>query len=229
MCSRKLRQDTTFIAALVKPSWTSRVGQALMQSLRGQLPEESGPTKVVKIIGAAIPKQRGAFIPTERWLAKTFTAVLDNPTANPKVQRRCRGWSCEDMVSLRQLFAEIGIPARGKEPHEALTAMLTKVFAFVLHEEAPVHLRDELQRIEHTMHTTAERPRFVFIVGDQTGLTREQVEYLVEEFGVTPVTVGTTPMLTSHCIVVLHHLLDEIWTAELAVAGEVDVDKKECD
>ena len=214
MCSRKLRQDTAFLAALVKPSWTSRVGQALMRSLEGQPPETASPTKVVKITGAAIPKKRGAFIPTERWLAKTFTYVLDDATSTPKVQQRCTGWTCEEVASLRDLLSRMGVPPKGHSA--APPESLANVAAFVLFEGASAHFRDELAKIESSDSTP---PRIVLIVGDQTGLTQEQVEYMSTEFGIVPVTLGVTPLLTSHCIVVLHHLMDEFWPAQLAVAG----------
>ena len=121
------------------------------------------------------------------------------------------------MSSLRRLLSDLGIEAKAKEqPGEAAhAASSTKVCAVVLHEEADVHIRDELERAKF-----AGASRIILIVGDQTGLTREQVEYLAAQFGVVPVTLGATPLLTSHCIVILNHFLDELWPAQLAVAGE---------
>ena len=121
------------------------------------------------------------------------------------------------MSSLRKLLSDLGIEAKAKEqPAEgAHTPSSAKVCAVVLHEEADMHIRDELARKK-----LEGASRIVLIVGDQTGLTREQVEYLATEFGVMPVTVGATPLLTSHCIVILNHFLDELWPAQLAVAGE---------
>ena len=60
-----------------------------------------------------------------------------------------------------------------------------------------------------TTERAQQAKQVVFIVGDNVGLMADEDE-AATAMGAVRVTLGTVPMLTSHCIVVVHHLLDQI-------------------
>lgn len=209
MCSRAVRKDTTLLAMLAKPSWTNRAGWALLDSMKGTMPSSARPPKIVRIVGADIPKKRCAFVPTESWIAKRLSLVLDPSEKDEKVKENCRGWSAFEVESLRNLLIQLGLKPREQINNLPRRQAIGAPRVYVLHEDATTLMRDELQRI-------ADKPdKLIFIVGDHRGLGPYHVNYLVEEFGALPVRVGTTGLLTSHCVTVLQHLVDERWPASV--------------
>ncbi len=66
-------------------------------------------------------------------------------------------------------------------------------------------LDEEGEPFEHVR--MGEKP--FFFLGDNMDLEEEEKE-LLEEYGATPISLGSTPYLSSHCITVLNWLMDRI-------------------
>merc|ERR1712232_32496 len=103
--------------------------------------------------------------------------------------------------SLRELFTDLG--SHSSECQSSPDQVCPQRI-FVLQEDAPALLRDELARLDGS-------ELLVFIIGDNMGLRPYQVNHLSEIFGATVVELGSTPLFTSHCISIVQHLVDERW------------------
>lgn len=212
MCSRRVRRDTTFVAALAKPAWTTRVGKAILESLDGALSPEAEPTGLVKVSGA----QLEMLCPDEQWVGATLAqlvsangrreAAADDAADDAAVgkhslrgglrEERVAGWCFGEVASLRQLMEDLIAPA----------PKATRIF--VLREDGEQSARVALQEA----HAEGAE-RLVFVLGDHVGLRPAACGRLVDDYGARAVTLGETPLLTSHCITVLQHLADSQWPA----------------
>lgn len=208
---RRLRRDTTFIGALAKPSWTTRIGQAMLDSLDGMLPAEAGPTGVLTVRGAELDMLSS----DEQYVGLMLAQVLADcgsagkpSMAAKKELGQLQGWSHHKVASLRELLE--GVLGEGPSaalpppsPPRGTTRLL------VLREDAPRSARSELE-----LARADGVDRLVFVLGDHVGLRPIALGRLVTEFGGRAVTLGETHLLTSQCISVLQFLVDSTWSAK---------------
>jgi len=209
LCSRCIRRDSTFVAALAKPSWTTRVGQALLRSLDGTLPEEAGPTGVLRVSGPEVQR----LSPDEQRVGMTLAQVFAAQGARTAARAAAAGasghagWCRGEVPSLRRLLWDLlaSGPA-GQQASPALVPPHPAVRLLVLREDAQRHVRDEL-----VVAKAEGIERLVFVLGDHVGLRPMASGRLITDFGGRAVSLGHTSLLTSHCITVLQFLVDRHW------------------
>lgn len=228
LCSRRLRRDTSFIAALAKPSWTTRVGRALSQSLSGTLPTEAGDTRILEVEGCRLLE----LSPDEHKVALKLAQVLTAFTQHRALaegsmkgysegEQTCQegprqaqklgnsgpgdgvsGWKLWNVASLRELVSSVHRPPGANLLGKRNSLLL------VLTEDAKVPARDALAEAYD-----AGIDRIIFVLGDHIGLRPAASDLLATDFGALRVHLGQTPLLTSQCISVLQFLADEYWPA----------------
>lgn len=206
MGSRHIRRDTTFTGAFVKPSWTTRVGQAILQSLDGSLPVEADPVGVLEVEGFNLQM----LCPDEAWVASTLAQILSISYPATTIDRaglhlrakRTVGWRMYQESSLRSLLKCV-LPLTSSDPN--------CFRLFVLREDAQIGLGEALRKCR-------EEPvrKLVFVIGDHVGLRPAACGRLVTDFKAQEVSLGTTPLLTSHCISIIQFLVDQHWTARIS-------------
>ncbi|CAE7698608.1 unnamed protein product [Symbiodinium sp. CCMP2592] len=99
--SSEPRSDSSFLAAFAKPSWTSRLGFGLLDSLDGRPPPGARPIGAVQVSGQHL-RVTG---PSERNLGAALKRLLEGEEEP--------GWSCWEEESLRSLLHRI-LEARGR-------------------------------------------------------------------------------------------------------------------
>lgn len=131
LVSRRVRRDTSFVGALAKPDWTTRVGEAFLRSLDGQLPEGAGPTGVLEVVGSELQM----LYEDEHWVGTTLAQILAQEStelspwppsssgraslaaARASPAPRSAGWRRGSVSSLRDLLEGLlssgAIPAAG--------------------------------------------------------------------------------------------------------------------
>mmetsp|Transcript_28209 Transcript_28209/g.63619 ORF Transcript_28209/g.63619 Transcript_28209/m.63619 type:complete len:276 (+) Transcript_28209:28-855(+) len=175
------RADSSFLAAFARPSWTSRLGLGLLDSLDGKPPSGARPVGVIEVSGRHLRTTQ----PSERDLAASLQRTLRG-AEEP-------GWYLSEEESMRKLLLRV-LKSRGPS------------LLMALREDSPVHASEEIARLSDA--DSADIQHLVIVVGDHIGLRPVASGRLVADFGAKPVTLGPTALLTSQCISILQYLLD---------------------
>lgn len=198
--SHGVRRRTRFVAVFTKPSWKleaprGNVDEYLHASLQGQRVQNTPLHTTLQVLGDEVDKMP----PNERWMGVTFRKALQRFfQPNLKQSARTRGWKLQRSESVAAMLDEILCAGCNTTQHAWLL--------FVT-EDAPRSAYDELKAAH--LHGVS---RIVMVLGDQVGMGQEEQKMLQERFDVRPVTLGSTSLLTSQCIVVLHHLIEQAWS-----------------
>jgi len=213
LCSKRLRRDSTLVAAFAKPSWTRHVGDAFQRSFEGKVPDEAGMTGVVNVLGTELQNLEEE----EQWVSTTLAQLLRVTrdahecvrSSSSTDSARLAGWHWSSVVSLKQVLERllapskvIGRPAKQEQPIPRL---------FLLSEDADATAQEALEEAR-----ADGAQQLVFVLGDHKGFGRGPVETLVSAWGAKEVTLGPTPLLTSQCITVLNWEMDKLWPPDLS-------------
>eukprot|EP00439_Symbiodinium_sp_Y106_P023967 s1711_g2.t3 len=209
--SSEPRSDSSFLAAFAKPSWTSRLGFGLLDSLDGRPPPGARPIGAVQVSGQHL-RVTG---PSERNLGAALKRLLEGEEEP--------GWSCWEENNHGLRFHEFGdnecslkLPLK----EESLRSLLHRVLEargrsrlLVLREDAPADASEELTFVRGFRHLALAAAdegleHLVVVVGDHIGLRPVAMGRLVSDFGASAISLGPTPLLTSQCISILQYLLD---------------------
>eukprot|EP00439_Symbiodinium_sp_Y106_P023419 s1711_g2.t2 len=235
--SSEPRSDSSFLAAFAKPSWTSRLGFGLLDSLDGRPPPGARPIGAVQVSGQHLrvtgpsewlSRQKGTS--TQKvWSSnysysysysycrclRVFTATAESRSGPQAALGRRRGARLE-LLGGGDNECSLKLPLK----EESLRSLLHRVLEargrsrlLVLREDAPADASEELTFVRGFRHLALAAAdegleHLVVVVGDHIGLRPVAMGRLVSDFGASAISLGPTPLLTSQCISILQYLLD---------------------